>query len=99
MSRCPRCHAGPVVDGVCENSWRVSFFGRGADRFSPRDLKAITFQNGLALRTTFRACVGCGLVWNEVAPQDLRRFAARHGGKRLQDRLRGDTDAPPAPDS
>lgn len=99
MSRCPRCHAGPVVDGTCENSYRRSYFGGGANRFSPRDLKALSFQNGIPLRTAFRACAGCGLVWNEVATQELRRFAARHGGKRLQDTLRGDTDAPHAPDS
>ncbi len=77
MNECPRCKSQQLTTG------RISLNGRSrplALAFVPGKLKWFRFslEGGAELKSEVFACLGCGMVWTEVAyPENLREIVAR----------------------
>jgi hypothetical protein len=92
--RCPRCGLSTAIAGrmVLSNK-------SGTHRFEPG--RFATFRwwgRAPACSSDVRACLGCGLVWTQLDPEELRAFVGKHGGPEAKDRLSHFHKAPPDPD-
>ncbi|MEK8033904.1 hypothetical protein AACH06_24020 [Ideonella sp. DXS29W] len=73
---CPRCGSTDVTAGSLLASDDDNVF---KGRFYPAGLAFFALSRSVAIDTTqgFMACTGCGCVWNQVDPQQLRQVLTR----------------------
>jgi hypothetical protein len=81
---CPRCGSRMTTVGLI-----ASGGGHGAGVFTPSGLRWWSFRlrPGVPLRTPHAACLSCGLVWSDTAPEQLRAFIEKFGTARGVDVL------------
>lgn len=91
MKECPKCGSEKVFEGRQFNA--VS--GGGSQYFRPKGLKLITVSGAdVPLRnSTFTACSECGLLWSEVAAEDLQKVLSKSGNKKTRQKLEASEEA------
>jgi hypothetical protein len=78
---CPRCGKSATVTGIVHLEETGRFFQPDGIRFRwlPHFLGRFGMSTVVSLRNRYRACIDCGLVWNELNQGDLLRILEREG--------------------
>lgn len=81
---CPRCKSEKTVSGRC-----LGRLDSGAGFvFRPDDLGFFSIMGtDLAVGDQFTTCIECGLIWQDVPADRLKRIIARKGKAALKERL------------
>jgi hypothetical protein len=79
---CPRCGKSAIVTGIVHQEETGRFFQPDGIRFRWLPfllLGRFGMSTVVTLRNRYRACIDCGLVWNELNPGDLLKILEREG--------------------
>ncbi len=85
MNKCPACESGMIVEGT--------FPQGGGGFFRPKKTKAFWWgfpkdPNVKMRDTAFKACLGCGLLWNTIDPSELAKVVYRFCKKDFKEQLK-----------
>lgn len=81
---CPRCKSEKTISGRCLGQMD---YGLGLV-FRPEGLRFLSVTGtDLAISDRPSACTECGLLWQEVSAEDLKRIIARKGKKETKEQL------------
>jgi hypothetical protein len=78
---CPKCAGTSVMAGSVVNPSEVG----GPLCFVPPGCPVFRLQIGVAFAGPFHYCLSCGHLWTDLAPEKLRSFIERFGGKLARD--------------
>ena len=75
MTKCLKCGGTDIVPGKVE--------GGQYTVFAPEGLRFLTMalKRGTMIEPASYACLGCGSVWSQTDPNELREFIAKHCNK------------------
>ena len=78
---CPRCGKSGIVTGIVHHEDDARFFQPDGIRFRwlPYLIGRFGMSRVVSLRNRYRACIDCGLLWNELNPSDLVKLLEREG--------------------
>jgi hypothetical protein len=68
---CPRCSENATVNGICPID---QFFQPFCIRWMAHLLQRFGRATNVRILEPYRACLNCGLVWNNLRPDKLRKL-------------------------
>jgi DNA-directed RNA polymerase subunit RPC12/RpoP len=91
VSKCPRCGSSRIVQGRLTP-------GDPGPGFDPVDIRLSVlkkFRHVPYVNDTESACIDCGLVWNEISPEDLTKLLSKYTSEADRKRLMAEHKPPP----
>ncbi len=75
MNTCPKCHSKRAITGKL-----VQHGGSTSAVFRPAKTRFATLSvaGGVKVAEESFACLDCGLIWGQAAPEELLRFLQSH---------------------
>lgn len=82
-TKCPRCQSEAVVPG----RYLDQLAGGLGQNFRMKELRSFAFGwTDVPISSNFNACTECGLLWNQIDAEKLKKVVRKNGTKRAKER-------------
>ena len=92
FTQCPKCGSGRIVFGELTQGRVMGWSAPYAFRAFAARLSSM--RSGVKIRSQMCACSICGLVWGQIAPNQLIEHIKRFATDEAEDWLRSEKDTP-----